>query len=441
LNLKAGAVIAFVNGDKRFRWFSAAVKEPYRIFFPLGIFWGAVGISQWLFYALKWIPAYSMQLHSAIQTEAYMGCFIVGFLLTAMPRFASAKPASVKEFLVFLVLLNAAPVFYLLHQWMNARLCFAAWLLMLAFFAARRFLNKKNSGIQPPVEFVWIPAALLNGLSGVLMMTGADLHLFPSAANKTGKLLAEQGFLLSLVLGVGSFLGPRLMGTFRPSFQISKDVKILRRERAKALYLNAASAVCLLLTFCLEGLGMTLPAFLARAFIIGLIYFRSRTLVLKPLVKDEFALLLWASFWMVFLGQAGVVFFPVYRPAFLHITFLGGYAVMTFAVATMVIFSHGGQPKRLEKRTWQLPAVSAFLAFALVLRIAAVFFPEFFFILLASASVGWLLAAGLWLILISKPLFTSLTKEEFERCHDETRERVAALKTGRLLKPEKPQED
>lgn len=417
-----------------FRGFKADVDEPYRIFFPLGILWGGVGISHWLFYALGWIPSYSMHLHSAIQIDGYMGCFIVGFLLTAMPRFASAPSASVKEFLVFLVLVNAAPVFYLRHEWTLARLCFAAWLLALIFFAARRFLSKKSSEIHPPVEFIWIPAAILNGLLGILLMLGADAQMISSKWSQAGKLLSEQGFLLSIVLGVGSFLGPRLMGTFRPSFQVITDKNIQKRQRRNALYFHAAAAVFLSLTFFLESTGNTRLAFSGRAFIIGLIYVRSRTLVFRPLVNDQFVKLLCISFWMAFIGHAGLVFFPAFRSVLLHTVFLGGYALMTFAVATMVIFSHGGQPGRLKKTAWQLTALGVLLALALCLRVAAVFFPASFFVLLGSASVCWLLAAGLWFAFVLKPILKVSSKEEFERCHEEAKQRVADLKAGKPLK-------
>ncbi len=427
------------NASKKYAasWFHAALEEPYRIFFPLGIFWGAVGITHWLFYALHWIPAYSMQLHSAIQMQAYMGCFIVGFLLTAMPRFASAQPPSRFEFSAFFFLVNAAPYFYLRQDWASARLCFTAWLLMLAFFAGRRFLSKKKSDVLPPIEFVWIPAALLNGLAGVILMTGAEIHYFPSMAQRVGKLLAEQGFLLNIVLGVGSFLGPRLMGTFQPSFQAIKDIKIRRQKRNAALFLQLAAAACLCVTFYWEGVGNFFPAYFLRAFVIGLIYFRSKTLVLKPLVQDPYAQWLWLSFWMVFLGYAGLPFFPAYRSAFLHVVFLGGYAVMTFAVATMVIFSHGGESAGLQKKHWQFPVMGIFLGSALFLRVTAVYFPSSFFHLLAGASIAWLLTAILWLFFTAPLLFKSLTKEEFERCHDEAKERVAVLKSGQSLGPKK----
>jgi len=76
-------------------------REPYRLFFPLGILMGTVGISHWLFYALGWMKSYSGFFHSSIQILSYMNCFIIGFLLTALPRFTGAKHATKNELFLF----------------------------------------------------------------------------------------------------------------------------------------------------------------------------------------------------------------------------------------------------------------------------------------------------------------------------------------------------
>lgn len=420
--------------NKQIQWCSAAVAEPYRVFFPLGIFWAFWGVSHWLFYAFHWIPQYSMQLHSHIQIHAYMGCFITGFLLTAMPRFASARPASPAEFLVFLILVNAAPLLYLQQAWIAGRICFAAWLLMLAFFAGRRFLaKKKDPNVQPPTEFVWIPAGLLAGLVGTLLLIGTDLKWFHPPANKIAKLLMEQGFLLSIVVGIGSFLGPRLMGTFHP---LSKTLNVSeqRAERRNAILRHLLAIAMLAASFVIEGMGHMVTAYGIRTAVIGFIYGRSRTLVKKPEMKEPFVWMLWLSFWMVFWGHALVILFPFYRAALLHIAFIGGYGLMTFAVGLMVIFSHGGQHKRLKAHAFSLSVVCALIGTSLVVRIAALYFPELFFVLLGTASASWLLGAGLWLYLVAGTLFHHVSSEEFERCHEEAKKRVESLRSGKPLK-------
>jgi hypothetical protein len=67
------------------------------------------------------------------------------------------------------------------------------------------------------------------------------------------------------------------------------------------------------------------------------------------------------------------------------------------------------------------------------LRVAAVYFPELFFILLGTASACWLFAAALWMILVSGALFRKVSSEEFERCHEEAKKRVESLRAGKPL--------
>ena len=89
-------------------------QEPYRFFFPLGILMGAIGVGHWLMYSIGWLKTYSSEFHSSIQMETYMACFVIGFLLTAMPRFAQANHATKREFFLFAFLMIGIPIFHIL---------------------------------------------------------------------------------------------------------------------------------------------------------------------------------------------------------------------------------------------------------------------------------------------------------------------------------------
>src|SRR3989338_7905808 len=103
---------------------SAIGREPYRIFFPLGICFGIVGVSHWLFFALGWIPSYSMMFRSSIQMQAYMSCFVIGFLLTSIPRFSGSPPAKPSELFFFLLFVAGIIGFYGSSLFFLCALCF-----------------------------------------------------------------------------------------------------------------------------------------------------------------------------------------------------------------------------------------------------------------------------------------------------------------------------
>lgn len=406
------------------------ISEPYRIFFPFGIIAGIIGVSHWLFYGLGWIESYSMIQHSSIQMQVYIASFVTGFLLTSMPRFASAPPASGPEFFSFLAVMLFTLTAYLIGHIACGQAGFTVLLLALGLFAFKRMVRKKKAGIMPPLEFLWLPAAFFLGLAGTALFFSGMKGWLPAWSAAIGKPMMDQGFVLALVIGVGSFLGPRLMGVYNPPFKFGSpgyEEKIKKLRRSTTLF-HSSMAVLLALSFVLEGLQKTMPAFWLRAIIITLVYLKTRALTFVPNIKDQFAVLLCVSFWMVFLGHWAMVFFPALRAAMLHIILIGGYSLMTFAVGTMVIFSHAGLSNVLRKNSWQLTFIAAALAIALILRIAALFYPAYFFKILGIASAFWLASAVCWLFYILPPALRSVGEEDIERCHEEAKQRVQKLR-------------
>ena len=405
-------------------------EEPYRVFFPLGILFGAVGATHWFFYSVGWIPAYSGLFHSTVQTQGYLGCFVIGFLLTAMPRFASAPPATSGELAGFLLWTFGIFGFSVFGLTVFSELCFIGWLLGLARFAVRRVLRVKKSGEShsPPVEFVWIPVAILHGLVGALLVIASEMKWMGSWSVGVGKPMAEQGFLLAVVTGVGGFLAPRLMGRFqvlKPSEVCSVEKSLQIRKRRVVIHLLAG--LLLFTSFWLEGFSWFAAGYGLRALVVTGELFWTCSLIFPPRVSDFYAKLLWVSLWMTALGNWAVLVFPKQRTALLHLVFLGGFSLMTFAMATVVTLSHSGEAPKLHRPLPVLRIVLAGISTALGLRLLAPFFPDAYFRLLGAASLGWLLAGGGWLFFALPRLFRFPDKEEFERFHDEAKRRISNL--------------
>src|SRR6266516_2678 len=68
--------------------------DPYRIFFPLGILLGVMGVSIWPLYYFGITEGYSGRAHAFVQTDGFLYAFIAGFLLTAIPRFTGTEAPS-----------------------------------------------------------------------------------------------------------------------------------------------------------------------------------------------------------------------------------------------------------------------------------------------------------------------------------------------------------
>jgi uncharacterized protein involved in response to NO len=71
-----------------------------------------------------------------------------------------------------------------------------------------------------------------------------------------------------------------------------------------------------------------------------------------------------------------VSLFPKWRVGLLHLTLVGGFAVITFSVATRVIFGHSGNLALMSQRNRWLLWATGIMWFAMVTRISGDFWPK-----------------------------------------------------------------
>ncbi|MBI4971090.1 MAG: NnrS family protein [Candidatus Omnitrophica bacterium] len=420
-----------MNAQSNFsRLINLFCEEPYRLFFPLGIVIGMFGVSHWLFFALGVTKSCSGIFHASIQMQGYMSCFIIGFLMTAMPRFAAAPHATKGELFSFLTLTLGITVFLTLAWYVAAYACFVLWLLAIMRFALSRVLGRRDRKVYPPTEFVWIPIGIFHGLVGSIIMMIGMLSSASMWTVNVGKPMLLQGFLFSIVLGIGGFLGPRLMGVqqlINPENLRNKEASCapssLEKIRKERMMIHVSAGFLLFATFWLEGFDQKYLAYGLRALIVTAEFLFTGALPTPPRVKAVFAWLLWLSFWMVALGSWGEFLFPNYRVIMLHLVFLGGFSLMTFSVGTVVILSHAGEMPILYGRLPVLWIVGAGVLMALVIRFSADFFPINYFTFLGTAAAIWLTGALSWFFFVLPKVFRSPEPGTFDREHESVKKK------------------
>lgn len=402
-------------------------REPFRLFFPLGVILGCLGIGHWLVYAIGWRNSYSGFYHASIQVGAYMSCFIVGFLLTALPRFSATAHASSLELAPALGLIIGQAIGLLTQQWIVAQACFAGLLVLVAVFAGRRFA-RAHSSVGPPTEFVWIPMALGFGLLGNGLLMCSQVGLAPAWLVGVARSMVQQGFLLGTVLGVAGFMAPRLMGRevllVTPGGTSPEGALAIRRRRIR---LHGLAAVAFASSFIVEGLGATRLAYLLRATVVTAEFAWTSRFYRPPAATDGYVKLLWVSIWMLMLGLWGAGLVPRYRVAMLHLVFLGGFSLMTFAVGTMVVLSHAGQAERLHRPLWVLRVAGLGIVGAVAARLIAEWRSEWFFPWLGVASACWLTVGLSWLVFVLPLVTRPLPPGTFERVHEEAKRRLLKM--------------
>ncbi len=363
------------------------LREPYRVFFPLGILCGLAGVAVWPLYSFGITSTYSGRSHALVQIFGFLYAFIAGFLLTAVPRFTGTlAPSLTVQLSIFAALLIAAAASEL-RLFAAGTTAFVVAHTMLLSVLVRRFIQRRQN---PPATFAYVGLGLLAGTAGALIEAGVALEWIPAAWDVAGKRLLTEGMVMLLVLGVGGFLGPRLLG-FAPPPNHSVPVPASGLPTESLI----AGAVILVSIVAEYGFDLSRMAYV-RAFVVSIVIIRSLQLWRLPVVRTTLAWAVWIAHWIIAAGVWAVAFAPRYRADFLHIVFIGGFSLLIFAIAMRVTLSHGGYGLAREQRSWPLRIAISCMLVSMLARLGAPFAAASYFAHLQWAALLWMTALVSW---------------------------------------------
>jgi uncharacterized protein involved in response to NO len=364
-------------------------REPFRIFFPLGVLFAWLGVSHWLLYAIGATATYSCLFHGVVQLQAFMMAFAIGFLLTALPRRTQTAPAAAGEIAAIAIALMTVAGAAVAERWVIAEGAYAALFALLLQFAIRRFLGRE-AGRRPPAAFVMIPLGVAHGLLGAGLIAASTLHDVPAWTMGLGRLCVEQGVFLCFAIGVGSLVLPLMSGAAPPP-----DLDASPRERRKVLVYGAAG-VGILLSLIVEQVGWARGGPLLRAIVVASGLGLGAGAWRMPAKPGAHRRLVWLSVWLMPIGLVVSGLWPDYRVPALHILFIGGFGLMAFGVATHVALSHLGMEQLALGRPPAVVILGVMFVIALCARLAADL-SETYFVHLAWAAAAWLVGSAVWL--------------------------------------------
>jgi uncharacterized protein involved in response to NO len=361
-------------------------REPFRIFFPLGIALAWIGIGHWLAYGAGWIGTYSCTAHGLTQIQGFLLAFALGFLLTAIPRRTASAPASGAGILAAALALVVSTAAAFLERWWIAEGTTLAVLVGVVAFARARFVAG-GGGRRPPAAFVLLPIGLACAMAGAVLLA---LAVTPTA-HILGRLLVTQGTFLCLVMGAGALVLPLMAGgTPPPDLGTS-----LRVTRTAAAYLGAGVAV--VATLIAEALGSDRAAPIVRGLVVAATLVRGAGLGNPLVVAGTNRRVARLAAWLVPAGPILAGLAPDFRVPALHVTFIGGFGLLALSVGTHVTASHcEGLPVLRDGRsTFVRVVASAVLLVAggrVVADLTATYFQH-----LAVAAALWIAATAVWL--------------------------------------------
>jgi uncharacterized protein involved in response to NO len=371
-------------------------REPFRIFFPLAVLLGWVGVGHWLLYTTGITATFSGFLHGQVMMQAFMMALAIGFLLTALPRRTQGPLPSALEIGLAIAALLAITGAALAQHWALAQLAYAGLFVLLLQFAVRRFVGS-TAARRPPASFVLVPIGVAHGLGGAVLIAVSTWPGAPAWAIGLGRLLVEQGVFLCLAIGIGSLVLPMMAGMPPPA-----DLGSSPAERWKVAG-YAALGAAVFASMILETAGWVRLGPILRALVLAGGLGVGGGAWRAPGKPGLHRRLVWLSVWLMPLGLLGAGLFPDLRIAALHVLFIGGFSLMGFNVATHVSLSHLDLERLALGRPPAVAALGVTVLLAMLARVAADL-SHTYFDHLGWAAALWLLGSAVWLAFLGPRL-------------------------------------
>lgn len=371
-------------------------REPFRLFFPLGVLLSWAGVGHWLLHGLGVLPDFKPIFHAMTQIQGFLICFAIGFLFTMIPRRTETDPPSA----VHLVCGAAGPVLTTIAAWFDLwSWAQAGWLLtvgtLLSFLIAR--LTAAQHRRRPPNSFVWLPISFLMGLGGSLL-AGYGAANGDWSLHHLGQTLVLQGMFVGLVMGVGGLAIPLMTRGEKPADGNASRGDLL----ARGAHLLAAAV--LIASFVIEARGLPGSGYVLRGSVVLLTLILGPELHRLPTRPGWVRRLVWTSAWLVPLGFFLAAVFTEHPKAGLHVTFIGGLAMLTLAVSALVTLAHGGQEALTTGRPWVVPVIAAGCLLAIGARVAMEYDRDRYFEWMSVAAACFLGATFAWTVYLGPKL-------------------------------------
>ncbi len=349
---------------------------PYQIFFPLGILNALLAVGVWFVQNLGWFESPAILIHSKLIVGGFLWSFIVGFLMTAVPRMTGTSSANKFEYLLSSALLIGQTIF----AWqLDARFFYANQALLIFFliiYGGRRVLKLTK---PIPIFFSHV------GMAMVLALLGTYYHFVGNSF--MGIHLYHVGAVLLLVLGIGTRFFSFLSG-------LPSAFENVNSTWPRIMFHGAGISMGALLY--LAGRGVTV-SYLGLT-LLSLVYLFKIWQIQRPSNRPSplkygvriVAAMIPASFFFTWLQ-------PQMFITWFHLLFIGCFALITFAVATRVTLAHGSYSTDLEMKSPALWCLVAFLVLGIISRISYGFSEGFWKTsFLHLAATFWVLAVGSW---------------------------------------------
>ena len=354
--------------------------EPYRLFFPLGIFFLLWGSMLWLPKIWGSIDSYPVFLHRYLMLNGFVASFISGFLMTAAPRFSQTESAKFHEIIVVLILTCLGLFFSVLqHKSMVFIISSLQAAALLSFMLLRISRRKAN----PPFSFVFVIIGLFLWFTSGFLSAYTDWPIF--------KKLHYEGAISAIIIGVGCRLIPAILGHV--------DVISAQRnlyEGRKPLYSIVPKEFYFIMLLFVSSYLMVSPmGEYFRLIVVIFVSIKYWGILKKPKEKSALTYCLWTCSWMI---VSSFILRAFWLDGYIHAShkfFINGVVLLCLLIATRVLQAHGPKDKSIENKKI-LYLITFLIIFAGITRVIAYVMKDIYFKHLGYSALLLDIAIIIW---------------------------------------------
>ncbi len=376
--------------------------EPYQPFFLSGILISVLGVGLWGLFEMGWLRFYPLDSHAMLMVSGFLLAYVSGFLMTAVPKMSSTFSASTAEISLGVMLLWMQVIVCIRNSLLLSSVVGLLQLSILVVFVTRRLAQRKSN---PPPSFVFLPFSFLAAFVGfgILLALALDITLSGELII-LGRLLLFQGFILNLILGLGSRLIPALC-------RIPGSVGV-RGTSPESKTVYVLIALLLISSFFIEAFySVSAGNGLKFLIVSGMALWRFK--IFKK-IPDKGYLAIGLRLGVVLLASGFLLasIFPTLAIHFIHLSYIGGFSLITILISTRVVLAHGGYSLELELKSRELAWFYSIVAILAVMRVVMGIQVAWRGALVAMLVIGWIFACGIWAKVFLKKLIHAETRTE-----------------------------
>lgn len=381
--------------------------EPGSWLFPIAGILACASVAHWLVVAFYPDTAHRHVYHMIASVQAFLTCLLAAFSFIWLQKTEDNR-GYIKH-LVRLILAVLATGGTAVTAWLRyavpreimLAVSEISWLilaLIIAFSTLPRIHHLRETKRWPD-SFVWLPAALVFGICGAVLVSTYSSFLVVTGNKIWWLVFLGRGYLLqcmflSVIIAVAPVILPQIL---KP-----EGIKINRLSMGKPFHIICA--LILVLSIPLELWVSYSAGMIVRALLTYFTIVHSNRLWSLPRHDSPLSWCIWSSAWLLPGGYAVAAMSPAYRLVGLHIVFIGGFSMGSLSYALNRLVDGKETVRRYVDRGLTIGLFAGFLVLALVLRSISAATVDARIFSWGHSTMAYILGVLIWIYLVIKAL-------------------------------------